>query len=529
MRNRAASRKNRVSFNSNRNESRKAKYLVVAAAAMAFGSNLHHAHATVFTWSGLGTDDNWNTPANWTGTVSPSGTGANLFFTGTVQLTSNNNNTAGTQFATISFQSGAGAFILTGNALTVAASSAPVVSDASTSLETIDIPLTAGSGRVIEASAGTLSIAGGLSGTAGIDFGNSPTQTGQPVANAVVLFNSATNYTTTSASTADTQIFSGTLQIGAGGSLPTTDTAGSANGWVALGSAGNATNSVAASAGFLVLGDANVPVNQTIAFLRVNANSTAGSSVYGGNIATSTLTINDLQSGTDSFSGNLGGSTGNENNLAVAITGGQTVSFSGNDTYNGGTFIESGILQAGSNTALPATGTVTLGDSSGDTAELDLSARTVTLGGLANAATGSQTIGNSSTTGLGTLKYAGSTTPSIYSGSIKNVIGAGTEGTALIVSSGTLSLTGSNNYANGTTLQGGTLIFANGSIGTGFVTLDGGTLEYASGNTQDVSTQTLNFGINGGTVNTNGNNVTFSNPIDVSGGAGGFVKSVQEH
>ena len=490
----------------------------MGAAAMTFGTSLHHAIGANFTWSGLGADDNWLTGNNWVGTLAPSGTGANLDFTGTVQLSNFNNNTAGTQFTSINFQTGAGAFMLTGNALSLVASSVPVVTDASTSLETIDIPLTVGSGRTIEASAGTLSLAGGLSGTSGVEFGNNPGQLNQPAATGIVLLNSAANYTTGSSSTAATSVFSGTLQVGAGGSLPTTDAGGSANGWVALGSAGNATNNVPSSAGFLVLGDATTPINQTISFLRVNSNSAAGSSVYGGNSATSTLTINNLQTSTDSFPGNLGGATGNENNLALIITG-NTVALSGVNTYNGGTTIASGTLQTASGTALPNGGNLTFGDASNDSGTLDLDGHTSTVGliSIVGSGTGNK-IGNGSTSTAsttGSLVYAGGATPSTFSGTIVNNFGAtGQIGTtSLRTLSGTLSLTNPNTYSGGTTVSGGTLVFSPQSLGSGVVILDGGILQYAAGNTQDISTQTVEFGINGGTIDTNGNNVTYADPV----------------
>src|SRR5436305_1414152 len=70
------------------------------------------------------------------------------------------------------------------------------------------------------------------------------------------------SYTTTSSNTSATQVQSGTLQIGTGGSLPTLAAGGTfRTNAVALGSSGNA--------GVLVLGDAGGAMNQTIDNLAV--------------------------------------------------------------------------------------------------------------------------------------------------------------------------------------------------------------------------------------------------------------------
>lgn len=90
---------------------------------------------------------------------------------------------------------------------------------------------------------------------------------------------------------------------------------------------------------------------------------------------------------------------------------------------------------------------------------------------------------------------------------------------------GTLDLTNvSNGYDGNTSVMGGTLSFsAIGSLGDGSLLLDGGALRYNVGNTDDVSTKTITLGINGGTINTNGNNVSLANPIG-NGGSGSFTK-----
>lgn len=91
---------------------------------------------------------------------------------------------------------------------------------------------------------------------------------------------------------------------------------------------------------------------------------------------------------------------------------------------------------------------------------------------------------------------------------------------------GTLDLThSSNGYDGDTTVAGGTLGFsALGSLGDGNLLLDGGTLRYNAGNTADVSAKTVTIGVNGGTINTNGNDVILANAIGNSG-TGSLTKS----
>ena len=95
---------------------------------------------------------------------------------------------------------------------------------------------------------------------------------------------------------------------------------------------------------------------------------------------------------------------------------------------------------------------------------------------------------------------------------------------------GTLILSGTNTYSGGTAINGGVLEFGSlSSLGTGTTLALGavatnGTLRYASGNTTDISSLTVTFNAGGGSIDTNGNNVTFANPIGNSG-SGGLTKT----
>ncbi len=89
---------------------------------------------------------------------------------------------------------------------------------------------------------------------------------------------------------------------------------------------------------------------------------------------------------------------------------------------------------------------------------------------------------------------------------------------------GTLAITGAtNDYAGGTTVNGGTLNFVSGGLSSGAIALTSGTLQWATGNTQDITSggRAVTFG--GGTLDTNGNVVSFGTGVSL--GSGGVTKA----
>lgn len=71
------------------------------------------------TWDGGGANGNWLTILNWNGDVTAPSANDQLFFDGALQLAAANNFTATTAFNAITFNSGAGAFVLSGNSITL--------------------------------------------------------------------------------------------------------------------------------------------------------------------------------------------------------------------------------------------------------------------------------------------------------------------------------------------------------------------------------------------------------------------------
>ncbi len=105
-------------------------------------------------------------------------------------------------------------------------------------------------------------------------------------------------------------------------------------------------------------------------------------------------------------------------------------------------------------------------------------------------------------------------------------------GTGGIGGLGSLTKTGSfsltlgtvNSFSGGINLNGGAVIFnALGELGSAGINFNGGVLQY-NGNTDDISTRTVTLASGGGTINTAGQSVTYSNTI-AGGSVGGLTKA----
>lgn len=171
--------------------------------------------------------------------------------------------------------------------------------------------------------------------------------------------------------------------------------------------------------------------------------------------------------------------------VSVVKSGSGRLVLNGGNGYTGRTFINEGVLQLGSGST---TGSIA--------SKVDI----VTQPGSTFAMNRSNSI------------------------TISNVISGGGQFTQL--GSGSTTLSGSNTFTGPVNVNGGSLVFASTSnLGNGTaVTFDGGTLVYASSNTADISGRTTTFNAGGGTINTNGNSVSFANAVG-NAGAGGFTKS----
>lgn len=133
--------------------------LWAAAAAAGGGLAGPAAQAANKTWDSGGGDANWTTAANWDADAAPVANDVLFFGTGT-RLTPNNNFAANTQFNGITFNTGAAAFTLTGNAINLAGD----VNDLSTNLQRINHGLNLTATRTMNVVAGGNLQVGGVIG-----------------------------------------------------------------------------------------------------------------------------------------------------------------------------------------------------------------------------------------------------------------------------------------------------------------------------------------------------------------------------
>jgi fibronectin-binding autotransporter adhesin len=142
---------------------------------------------------------------------------------------------------------------------------------------------------------------------------------------------------------------------------------------------------------------------------------------------------------------------------ALNKAGGGVLVLASSDTYTGGTFVANGMLQLGSSAALGAGGLAANGGT------LDLEGYSVTVPSFSGAA---GTVTDYGTVGGTTILTVAQSIATNFGGAI---VDGPTDLLALSVTSGTLTLSGTNSFSGGTTVDAGTLVLesptalANGS------------------------------------------------------------------
>ena len=126
------------------------------------GFSAHSAQAA--TWSGAGADANWGTALNWDVAVASSFNTA-LAFGGSTQAANTNNLTGGTA-TSITFNAAAGAFVISGNSITLGGN----ITNSSSSLQTINLPMASSVISTVTSATGggDITLGGLISGTGGI-------------------------------------------------------------------------------------------------------------------------------------------------------------------------------------------------------------------------------------------------------------------------------------------------------------------------------------------------------------------------
>jgi autotransporter-associated beta strand protein len=261
-------------------------------------------------------------------------------------------------------------------------------------------------------------------------------------------------------------------------------------------------------------------VNSSTASITLESGSVTSGAVIGTS-GNDTLTIN---SGANITNATFDGGAGTD---TLVLTGSGSRSFALSKATNieafekdgNGTWTVTGTVPALSSWTVNA-GTLQMGSGA------LFASSTVTInGGTLDLANQSMSVND--LTGTGGTVNLGSGTLTVYGGTLASTV-TGTGGSLYKVGASTLTLTGTNTYTGGTVINTGGLVnFATGAnLGTGNITLSGGGLQWATGNTTDISSRLNALGVNGGTFDTNGNNVTLASVITGGGpGSGSLNKA----
>ncbi len=498
--------------------------LALAGLGLALASGTP-VHAAVCTWVG-NTNFFWATTANWSDTDNGPLSGDSLLFgvAGSSGTALNNNLTNSSfRIATITFSSGAAAFVISGTAFTLTGG----ITNSSTSLETINdaISLTGTQAFFTNVGGGNVKLGGVISGTGAINA---------PGPGVLTLGSSLNTYS------GSTTVGGGTLSVGSIVVSPSSSGLGNASSPVTLiGGDLSYTGSTATyTRGFTIIGGGEFDVLNGTVTITSSLALTSGSMTFGGagNTTLSTgfaVPLGGSNTLTKIGAGNL---TLSSSNSSVQPTTAMPIQISAGTLTQNIASISSFVnpLGTGQITIAPGASLVlnnaTNGMGSGDsyinpisisnassgTATLQDSSGSLTFNSFISFAAGGNTptlqLVNKATlplqlnggiSGTGNLALNSSVSGQINlsGGTVNNTgtvanFGTGTSVLGLIASNATgviengasstlvLSAPAGNTYSGGTTLNLGTIIVSNAAgsaTGFGTVTLNGGTLGAGAG------------------------------------------------
>ncbi len=468
---------------------------------------------TTWTWSGGGGDGNWANGANWTyntGTVADPLTTQALVFQGTTQLATTNNTTAGGTTSRIQFNAGAGAFTLSGNALTL---SGNLQNSATGNSQTISLPLnlTAGTHLFTLSSGGTTAITSGITG------GNTAGNTTISGTLGGVLWLSGSNSFTGNVTLNGANLLlghanalsSGTLRLLSGAAAP--NVAASTDLLLAnnvLLNTGTATFSGGNSLGFAELVQQGGSRTLTNSIAAGKSLTFSGTTFLQEATGSSSRTLTVAGSGNTVFNGAIvNGGTAGSGGLTITSTG--TTTLNGINTFTGQTGVDAGVLNLPNVAGLQGTAKVSLRN----TSRLDYSGATAAFGRTISSGTVlSGTVGVSNSGG-GLLTLSGGVelngAAMRLSGGQFNITGriTGTGNSSnLIVDGVTATLSNTNSYVSPTIVQGGGMLVLGTSAAVpagSAVTVDASTLTVGGVSNPIASlttagNATIGFAINGG-------------------------------
>jgi fibronectin-binding autotransporter adhesin len=190
------------------------------------------------------------------------------------------------------------------------------------------------------------------------------------------------------------------------------------------------------------------------------------------------------------------------------------LTISGANSYSGSTTISAGSIKLGRANGLSSVSSIIF--TSGTS--LDINGYSQSLGSLSGAGTIT-----SSSSGTLTITIGADNSSTSFSGVIEK--GSATSLALTKSGSGTLTLSGNNNYDGGTNINAGVLSLGSANaIGTsGTISFGGGTLQYTSSNTTDYSSRLSGASGQAFKVDTNGRNVTWA--TDLTNASSSITKS----
>lgn len=480
------------------------------------------AFAAADTWNGGGGSPyNWSVGANWGGTA-PNATGDTLTFGGSTGLANNNDKVTAlaTSGTALTFASGAGSFVLSGNAITMGSGGGggqTIIQQNSANNQEINFPINLSGGNgdrsiVFGSGAGSLTLSGAINfGTGGNADWLYPTTTAGTI---ILSGNNTGDGKGTAAITAGVNTMKAMMRNFVAGTQLTlgSDTC--------LGNSGSGSISAGTASFRGIIANQNLNINTTGGNRNLSGSTLA---INTGNITfngANNLTIGDIivDAGNRDFVVSSSGQvtvqdgiclsqdqTGRNLYLNLSGAGGMVVNGKIYDTFH-----SSGLTTAGSGQFRKAgTGTLTLNGASSYADTTSVEVGTLVLGNASAIGTGPLTLagGNLDSSvanlvnannnvqnwnnnftfvgsqnlnlGTGTVTPSASrqVTVSANTLTVGGIIGGG----AIVLTKaggGTLALNGNNTYSGGALISAGTLQVGHANaLGTGSSTVNGGTLD----------------------------------------------------